>query len=57
MRYQINEQVDAVLARTNWSQRELTEFMGCGKNSLKSWLDNGAPFYIVLALQRIGGEA
>lgn len=56
MRYEINELVEAVLAQTNWSQRELTEFMGCGKNSLKAWLDNGAPFYIVLALQRIEGK-
>lgn len=55
MRYKINEQVEAVLAQTLWSQRELTDFLGCGKNSLKSWLENGAPFYIVLALERLRG--
>lgn len=54
MRYKISEQVNAVLAHHEWSQRELVEALGCGKNSLKGWIDHGAPKYIVLALERLG---
>ena len=54
MRHKINKQVAAVLAHHEWSQRDLADALGCGKNSLKSWLDHGAPKYIVLALERLG---
>ena len=53
MKYQIKKQVSAVLENREWNQRDLTEALGCGKNSLKSWLDCGAPRYIVLALERL----
>lgn len=57
MRYPINTLTAKVLAHTGWNQRQLSDHLGCGKNSLKAWLDNGAPHYIVLALKQIEGNA
>jgi hypothetical protein len=56
MKYQIKQQVSVVLENREWNQRDLTEALGCGKNSLKAWLHTGAPRYIVLALERLGAQ-
>jgi hypothetical protein len=53
VRYPIDQILDKALARTGWSQRQMCDHLGCGKNSIKAWLDNGAPYYIVLALEHI----
>ena len=53
MRYPIDQILDKALARTGWSQRQMCDHLGCGKNSIKAWLDNGAPYYIILALEHI----
>jgi hypothetical protein len=53
MRYPINHLVERVLSSRGWSQRELVLSLGCGKNSIKTWLTDGAPYYIVLALEHI----
>ena len=53
MRFPINHLTAKVLAHKGWSQSQLSVHLGCGKNSLKSWLERGAPYYIVLALEHI----
>lgn len=53
MRFSIQDMMPAVLAHTGWNQGKLASFLGCGKNSLKSWQERGAPYYIILALERI----
>lgn len=53
MRYPIEHILQKALAHTGWSQRQMSEHLGCGKNSLKAWLDKGAPYYIVLALEHV----
>jgi hypothetical protein len=55
MRYEVADLIDMVLAKNEWTQRELTNQMGCGKNSLKGWRENGAPYYVVIALEHFGG--
>ena len=56
MRYQIKHLLAKVLAHTGWSQNQLSVHLGCGKNSLKTWLERGAPYYIVLALEHTEEE-
>jgi hypothetical protein len=53
VRYPIEHILQKALAHTGWSQRQMSEHLGCGKNSLKAWLDKGAPYYIVLALEHV----
>lgn len=53
MRYPINHLVERVLSGRGWNQRELAVHLGCGKNSIKTWLTDGAPYYVVLALEHI----
>ena len=57
MRYPINHLVERVLSGRGWSQHALSVHLGCGKNSIKTWLNSGAPYYVVLALEHLEQEA
>lgn len=55
MRYEVNDLINNVLGKNEWSQKKLAQEMGCGKNSLKTWREKGAPYYVVIALEYFGG--
>jgi len=55
MKYDVEDLINMVLGKNEWTQKKLAEEMGCGKNSLKAWKENGAPFYVVIALEHLGG--
>lgn len=55
IRYEVNDLINNVLGKNEWSQKKLAQEMGCGKNSLKTWREKGAPYYVVIALEYFGG--
>lgn len=52
-RYDVSGEIYSLLALRGWTQRDLAQEMGCGKNTVLSWLRSGAPRYVLLALQRL----
>lgn len=51
MKHEVKDLIDLVLGQNAWSKKKLAEHLGCGKNSLKAWEENGAPYYVILALK------
>ena len=56
-RMKARQHIQSVLLHTSWTQQELADELGCGKNTIKAWLDNGAPRYALLAMERLCPQA
>jgi transcriptional regulator with XRE-family HTH domain len=56
-RMKAERHIQKVLSCHGWTQQELAGELGCGKNTIKAWLDNGAPRYALLAMERLCPQA